>query len=52
MILLNGQPGDPIMSLHHLKPPAAEVGPFKVLHDQASGRFRTWRTRDLVLLAR
>jgi hypothetical protein len=52
MILLNGQPGDPIMSLHHLKPPAAEVRPFKVLHDQASGRSRSWRTRDLVLLAR
>ena len=35
VILLNGQPGDPIVSLHHIKEPAAEVGPFKVLHEQA-----------------
>jgi hypothetical protein len=35
MILLNGQPGDPIVSLHHIKQPAAEVGPFKVLHEHA-----------------
>jgi hypothetical protein len=34
MIWLNDQRGDPIVSLHHLKQPAAEVGPFKVLHDQ------------------
>jgi hypothetical protein len=43
---------DPLVSLHHLKQPAAEVGPVKVLHDQTSGRSRIWRTRDLVLRAR
>jgi hypothetical protein len=29
VILLNGQPGDPIVSLHHLKQPAAAVGPLQ-----------------------
>jgi replicative DNA helicase len=51
VILLNGKPGDPIVSLYHLKQPAVEVGPFKVMHDQASGRSTIWHTTDLVLLA-
>jgi hypothetical protein len=51
VILLNGAPGDPIVSLHHLKQPADEVGPFKVIHDQQSGQSQIWHALDLVLLA-
>jgi len=51
VILLNGQPGDPIVSMHHLKQPAAEVGPLKVFHDQVSGRSTVWHAVDLMLLA-
>ena len=52
VILLNGQPGDPIVSLHHLKQPAAEVGPFKVHHDHDRGYSTIWRAIDLVELIR
>src|SRR5262249_29833016 len=30
--------GDPIVELNHLKQPAEEVGPFKVVHDHSRGR--------------
>jgi hypothetical protein len=45
-------PGDPIVSLHHLKQPAAEVGPFKIHHDHDSGHSTIWRAIDLVELVR
>jgi hypothetical protein len=28
VILLHGEPGDPIVSMHHLKKPVAEGGPY------------------------
>lgn len=37
VVLLHGQAGEPIVELIHLKQPAAEVGPLKVLHDHAAG---------------
>jgi replicative DNA helicase len=37
VILLWGDPGDPIVHLTHLKQPIEEVGPFDVLHDHARG---------------
>ncbi len=51
VILLNGAPGDPIVSLHHLKQPADEVGPFKVIHDQTTGQSQIWHELDLGMLA-
>jgi hypothetical protein len=51
VILLNGAPGDPIVSLHHLKQPADEVGPLKVIHNQETGQSQIWHALDLVLLA-
>jgi AAA domain len=51
VILLNGNPGDPIVSLHHLKQPASEVGPFKVIHDAETGQSQIWHELDLALLA-
>lgn len=38
VIFLHGEAGDPIVELLHLKQPAAEVGPLKVIHDHARGR--------------
>lgn len=49
--LLNGNPGDPIVSLHHLKQPASEVGPFKIIHDADTGQSQIWHELDLVVLA-
>lgn len=37
IILLRGEPGDPIVSFRHIKQPAEEVGPFQLLHDQGAG---------------
>lgn len=51
VILLQGAPGDPIVTLHHLKQPAEEVGPYKVLHDDVSGRTTLWHETDLVGMA-
>jgi len=51
VILLNGSPGDPIVSLHHLKQPVAEVGPLKIIHDRQAGLSSVWHSIDLVLLA-
>ena len=51
MILLVGAAGDPIVSLHHVKQPATEVGPYKIIHDHQTGRTEIWHATDLVLLA-
>jgi len=41
VIALSGQPGDAEVSLHHVKQPGAEVGPFVVVHDHEAGRSTT-----------
>ena len=38
VIMLWGEAGDPVVEFHHLKQPMSEVGPFKILHDPASGQ--------------
>ena len=40
VILLTGAPGDPIVNLHHIKQPAGEVGPLKIIHDHTSGQIQ------------
>ena len=48
VILLWGEPGDPIAELTHLKQPAGEVGPLEIAHDHQRGsttrrdRLDTW----------
>lgn len=37
VVLLWGQPGDPLVELIHLKQPAAELGPLQVDHDHNTG---------------
>jgi hypothetical protein len=45
VILLNGEPGDPIVSMHHLKKPVAEGGPYEIIHDPATGLSSVWAFR-------
>jgi Bifunctional DNA primase/polymerase, N-terminal/AAA domain len=51
VVLLDGNPGDPLVEFRHLKSPVAEVGPMKVSHDQASGLMAVAEQVDLVAVA-
>lgn len=50
VLLLSGAPGDPVVGLHHVKQPAAELGPLTVVHDDVTGCSRVWESADLVEL--
>jgi len=52
VIMLDGQAGDPVVSFRHLKQPAGEVGPFRLLHDQAAGEITIQHGTNLLELAR
>jgi hypothetical protein len=52
VILLIGNAGDPIVNLRHLKPPAAEIGPLQILHNDQTGRSEVYHEADLVALAK
>lgn len=52
VIMLSGQPGDPVVGLQHLKKPAEEVGPLKLEHDEISGELAVISSPDLVALAK
>lgn len=47
VLLLWGQPGDPIVELTHLKQPALEVGPLAVVHDHLTGQSRVHEPVEL-----
>jgi hypothetical protein len=51
VLLITGAPGDPIVGLHHVKQPAAEFGPVKIIHDHDTGRSSIWHSTDLIALA-
>lgn len=51
VILLTGEPGDPIVSFRHVKQPANEVGPYRLLHDQDTGTMTVEHGADLLELA-
>jgi hypothetical protein len=51
VVMLTGEPGDPIVEFRHAKQPHAEVGPWRLLHDQGSGRFNIEHEVDLLALA-
>lgn len=51
VVLLAGQPGDPIVTMRHLKQPSAEVGPLKIIHDHNTGQSTIWHQADLLALA-
>lgn len=50
VVLLAGSPGDPVVSMHHLKQPADEVGPLKVVHDHDLGRSSIWHAADILVV--
>ncbi|OBG70285.1 AAA family ATPase [Mycobacterium sp. E3305] len=52
VILLDGEPGDPIIEFRHLKQPNEEIGPLRVAHDPATGRLTVEHQLDLVELVR
>lgn len=51
VVYLDGQAGDLIVKLRHLKQPAAEVGPLEVRHDHPQGRSTIAAGTDLLDLA-
>lgn len=52
VLLLNGAAGDPIVKVHHVKQPLAEVGPLRIVHDAESGRSTIFHATDLVAMAK
>ncbi|MDC9006474.1 AAA family ATPase [Mycobacterium marinum] len=52
VVLLHGEPGDPIVGFRHVKQPAEEVGPWRLLHDQAAGVLTVEHSVDLVALVK
>lgn len=50
IVMLSGEPGDPIVGFRHVKQPAEEVGPYRLLHDQAAGLLSVEHSVDLVAL--
>lgn len=48
VILLTGDPGDPIVQMRHVKQPANEVGPWKVIHDHDAGISTVHEQIDIV----
>jgi hypothetical protein len=52
VILLNGQPGDPIVRFRHLKQPAEEIGPLMLSHDAGTGTISVSSLTDPVAVAK
>lgn len=50
VVLLWGAAGDPVVELSHLKQPASEVGPLRVLHDHDAGHSAVFQGVDLLSL--
>ena len=50
VVLLWGQPGDDIVDLTHLKQPADEFGPHRIVHDHKSGRSHRVESESLELI--
>ena len=52
VILLWGKPGAPVVELHHLKQPAEDIGPLRVVHDHSRGQSTLHEPVDLRALVR
>lgn len=52
VILLTGEPGDPIIGFRHVKQPAEEVGPWRLAHDQSAGKLTVEHSFDLIELVK
>ena len=51
VVLLWGTGGDPIVEWRHLKQPAEEVGPYRIIHDHVAGITDVWHGTDLLAIA-
>jgi hypothetical protein len=51
VVLLEGEPGDPLIQMAHLKTPANEVGPYTLIHDGPSGSMTIHAQVDVVAMA-
>jgi hypothetical protein len=51
VVMLTGEPGDPIVEFRHAKQPFSEVGPFRLMNDQIRGLFTIDHEVDLLALA-
>lgn len=52
VVLLTGEPGDPIVGFQHVKAPLEQVGPWQLLHDSMAGELRVESDINLVDLVR
>ncbi|HTZ14453.1 MAG TPA: ATP-binding protein [Mycobacterium sp.] len=52
VVLLTGEPGDPIVGFRHVKAPVNEVGPWQLLHDSVAGELRVEAEINLVDLVK
>lgn len=52
VVLITGEPGDPIVGFRHVKQPAEEVGPYRLLHDQDTGTLSIEHGVDLLELVK
>lgn len=52
VLMLWGEPGDPVVSMRHLKQPMEEVGPLQLLHDHGTGSTTVRHSVDLLEMAR
>lgn len=52
VMLLWGDPGDPIVKMKHLKQPAEEIGPFDIVHDHYAGNSTVSGEISLAVLAK
>lgn len=50
VVLIWGAAGDPIVELRHLKQPAAEVGPLRLIHDHDAGTTEVFHGTDLMAM--
>lgn len=51
VVLLTGEPGDPIVKMRHVKTPAEEVGPWTLIANEQTGAFSIDNQVDLMRLA-
>ena len=52
IIMLTGQPGDPIVGFRHIRQPAQEIGPLTLSHDESTGTISILSSTDPVALAK
>jgi hypothetical protein len=50
IVMLSGDPGDPIVGFRHVRAPADQLGPFQLMHDQDAGTLTIFHSTDLVEL--